>query len=67
MQQVQQQGLPPVILCSEQARPLVRSGIARDLPDVAVMSVPEVADDIRVNSVGEITVQKATVETQTPV
>lgn len=67
VQQIQQKGLPPVILCSEQARPLVRAGIARDLPDVAVLSVPEVADDIRVNSVGEISVQNATVETQAQV
>lgn len=53
---VQRQGHYPVILCSEQARPLVRSSTVRDVPDIAVISVPEIAQDIRVESLGELRV-----------
>lgn len=51
---VQRQGYYPVILCSEGARPLVRASTVRDVPDIAILSVPEIAQDIRVNSLGEI-------------
>ncbi len=54
---VQRQGYFPVVLCSERARPLVRASTVRDIPDLAVLSVPEVASDIRVNSLGEVDVQ----------
>ncbi|MCG8453750.1 MAG: flagellar biosynthesis protein FlhA [Spirochaetales bacterium] len=47
-------GAWPVLLCSEAARPLVRSTVSRDMPDLVVMSVPEIAEGIRVDSVGEI-------------
>lgn len=53
---VQRQGFYPVILCSEGARPLIRASTVRDVPDIAVLSVPEIASDIRVNSLGEIRV-----------
>ncbi len=53
---VQRQGYYPVILCSEGARPLIRASTVRDVPDMAVLSVPEIASDIRVNSLGEIRV-----------
>ncbi len=52
--QVQEQGHIPVVLCSEAARPLVRSSTERDLPDLAVLSVQEIPSDIRVESLGEI-------------
>jgi flagellar biosynthesis protein FlhA len=51
---VQDQGWFPVILCSEAARHLVKSSTVRELPDLVVLSVPEVAADITVESVGEI-------------
>lgn len=54
---VQRQGYFPIVLCSERARPLVRASTVRDIPDLAVVSVPEVASDIRVNSLGEVKVQ----------
>ena len=54
---VQRQGYFPVVLCSERARPLVRASTVRDIPDLAVLSVPEVASDIRVNSLGAVDVQ----------
>jgi flagellar biosynthesis protein FlhA len=51
---VQDQGWFPVILCSEQARCLVKSSSERELPDLVVLSVPEIVPDITVEAVGEI-------------
>ena len=51
---VQEQGLHEVVLCSEAARPLVKSGTAREIPHLAVISSLEVASDITVESLGEI-------------
>jgi len=53
---VRESGYWPVILCSESARILVRSVISRDMPDLAVLSVPEIAEEINVETVGEITI-----------
>jgi len=44
----------PVVLCSESARPLVRSTIVRDMPDLVILSVPEIAEGIQIESLGEI-------------
>ncbi|MDR2516094.1 MAG: flagellar biosynthesis protein FlhA [Spirochaetaceae bacterium] len=54
---VQEHGWLPVILCSEQARALVRSSTERDEPGLVVLSVPEIANDITVEAVGEIRVE----------
>jgi len=51
---VQEQGFHEVVLCSEAARPLVKSGTAREIPHLAVLSSLEVAPDITVESLGEI-------------
>jgi flagellar biosynthesis protein FlhA len=51
---IHEQGWLPVILCSEQARSLVKSSTERELPDLVVLSVPEIASDITVEAVGEI-------------
>jgi flagellar biosynthesis protein FlhA len=52
---VKDQGwMPPVILCSEQARALVKQASERELPELVVLSVREVAQDINVVAVGEI-------------
>ena len=51
---VQEQGFHEVILCSEAARPLVKSSTAREIPHLAVISSLEVASDITVESLGEI-------------
>jgi flagellar biosynthesis protein FlhA len=53
----QDQGWFPVVLCSEAARRLVKSSTERDLPDLVVLSVPEVAPDIIVEAVGEINLE----------
>lgn len=55
---MQERGTFAVILCSEAARALVRQSIARDVRDVAVISIPEVTSDIRVESVGEISTRE---------
>ncbi|MCL2128624.1 MAG: flagellar biosynthesis protein FlhA [Treponema sp.] len=51
---VKSRGYLPVILCSEQARFLVRNSTDRELPDLAVISVPEISADIIPESVGVI-------------
>ncbi len=44
----------PVIMCSETARPLVRTTIIQELSDLPVLSVQEIADGIDIESLGEI-------------
>ena len=51
---VQDQGYFPAILCSFQARYLVKTAMERELPDVAVLSVAEIAQDYQVESIGVI-------------
>ncbi|MBN2354339.1 MAG: flagellar biosynthesis protein FlhA [Spirochaetales bacterium] len=52
----QNKGHVPVILCSEAARPLVKSSTRRDLPELVVLSVPEISQEMRIESLGEIKV-----------
>jgi flagellar biosynthesis protein FlhA len=51
---MQEHGLIPVILCSEMARYLVKSLTERELPGLAVLSIPEMVSDITLESVGVI-------------
>ncbi len=51
---VQERGLAPVVLCSEAARPLVKSSTEREIPELVVLSVPEIVNDATVEAVGEI-------------
>jgi flagellar biosynthesis protein FlhA len=51
---VHEQGYFPVILCSFQARYLVKTALERELPEVAVLSVAEIAKDNPVESIGII-------------
>ena len=52
---VHEQGYFPLILCShEAARYLVRNSLERELPEVAVLSVAEIAQDYRLESIGVI-------------
>jgi flagellar biosynthesis protein FlhA len=55
---VNDQGFFPVILCSPQARYLVRTALEREFPEVAVLSVAEIAPDYKVESVGIITLEQ---------
>jgi flagellar biosynthesis protein FlhA len=52
---VKGRGVPvPVILCSGEARPLVKNSTDRELPDLAVLSVHEITRDIIPEAVGVI-------------
>ncbi|MFP4113378.1 MAG: flagellar biosynthesis protein FlhA [Spirochaetota bacterium] len=55
---VQQLGHVPVILCSEAARPLVKASARREIPDLAVLSVPEIVADVRIEALAEIRVEE---------
>ncbi|MEJ5188480.1 MAG: FHIPEP family type III secretion protein, partial [Breznakiellaceae bacterium] len=55
---MQERGLIPIILCSEAARPLVKSSTERELPDLVVLSVPEIVPDVTVEAVGEIRLEE---------
>jgi len=54
VRKVQDEGWYPIIWCSEAARALVKSSTEREIPDLVVMSVPEVVPDIGIESVGVI-------------
>ncbi len=54
---VQETGLFAIVLCSEAARALVRSSTEREIPDLTVLSVPEIVPDMNVEAVGEIKVE----------
>ncbi|MDR0707487.1 MAG: flagellar biosynthesis protein FlhA [Treponema sp.] len=51
---VQEHGYLPVIVCAEQARFLVKSSTERELPELVVLSVPEISSDITLESLGTI-------------
>jgi flagellar biosynthesis protein FlhA len=53
---MQSRGHIPVILCSEAARPLVKSSTKRDIPQLVAISVPEVSPEMKIESIGEIKV-----------
>jgi flagellar biosynthesis protein FlhA len=59
---VKEKGWMPVILCSEQARFLVKNSTDRELPDLAVLSVPEIVPDIIPEAVGMIRIEDNSVE-----
>jgi len=56
---VQQSGFLPIILCPEEARILIKSSTEREIPDLVVLSVPEIAKDIKVEAIGEIKTEEA--------
>jgi flagellar biosynthesis protein FlhA len=56
---VHEHGWLPVVLCSEAARFLVKSSTFRELPELVVLSVPEIATEITVEAVGEIKIEDA--------
>jgi len=53
-QAVISRGFQPVILCSEEARFLVKNSTERELPELAVISVKEITTDILPEAVGII-------------
>ncbi|MDR2312916.1 MAG: flagellar biosynthesis protein FlhA [Spirochaetaceae bacterium] len=56
---VQEHGWLPIVLCSEAARFLVKSSTSRELPDLVVLSVPEIVNEVTVEAVGEIKIENA--------
>ncbi len=55
---VQQVGHVPVVLCSEAARPLVKMSARREIPDLVVLSVPEIVPDVRIEALAEIRIEE---------
>jgi flagellar biosynthesis protein FlhA len=47
----------PVVLCSGAARYLIKSSTSRELPDLVVLSVYEIVNEITVEAVGEIKIE----------
>jgi flagellar biosynthesis protein FlhA len=56
---VKDQGLVPLILCSEAARYLVKNSTEREIPDLVVFSVPEIVQDVVVESAGVVRLDTA--------
>lgn len=54
----QEQGYLAIVLCSEAARALVKSSSNRELPDLVVLSVPEIVNDVNVETIGEIRIDE---------
>ena len=54
VRRAQEQGHGAVLLCSEAARPVVKSSTAREIPHLTVLSVPEVVPEVSLESLGEI-------------
>ncbi len=58
MQNVGNMGFYPVLLCSESARPIVKKSIERDISDLAVLSVHEISDKVKVESLGFVALEE---------
>ncbi len=54
---VQEQGYVPVVLCSENARPLVKSSSSREIRHLVVLSAAEIDPEISVEVIGQIKVE----------
>ena len=54
---MQEQGWFPIILCSEAARFLVKHSAFWEFPELVVISIPEIANEINVEVVGEIKIE----------
>ncbi len=55
---VQQLGHVPAVLCSEAARPLVKTSARREIPGLVVLSVPEIVPDVRIEALAEIRIEE---------
>ncbi len=58
MHNVGNMGYYPVLLCSESARPIVKKSIERDISDLAVLSVHEISDKVKVESLGFVSIEE---------
>ncbi len=55
---VQNQGFMPILLTSEAARQLVKTSAKREIPDIVVLSFPELTSDVKVEALGEIRLEE---------
>jgi flagellar biosynthesis protein FlhA len=53
---MQDAGFVPAMLCPEEVRALVRGTTEREMPNLVILSIPEIPSDIKIESVGEIKV-----------
>lgn len=58
MKQVQENGYLPVIFCPEEARLLVKKSTERNFPNLVVISIQEITNDINVEIVGEVLIHE---------
>jgi flagellar biosynthesis protein FlhA len=49
-----ERGFMPIILCPQEARALIKASCERELPQIIVLSISEIAKDIKVEMIGEI-------------
>ena len=59
---IEQMGYFPILLCSEAVRALVKSSLKRDFPGITVLSVPEVVSNVRIEQLGEISLEESNIE-----
>ena len=55
---VQEQGHTALVLCSEAARPLVKSSTMREIPHLVVLSAAEIDSEITVEAIGQIKIEE---------
>ncbi len=58
VKRVQEMGYLAVMLTQEVTRPLVKAGTRRDIPDLVVLSVPEIIPEVNIESLGAISIQE---------
>ena len=58
VRQMQGEGYEAVVLCSEAARPLVKSSSMREIPHLVVLSAVEIDPEITVEAVGQIKIEE---------
>jgi len=51
-----ERGYMPVILCPQEARALIKASSEREIPQIVVLSIQEIAPEIKVEMIGEIRV-----------
>lgn len=58
MKSVQENGYLPIIFCPEEARLLVKKSTERNFPNLVVISIQEITNDMNVEIVGEVQVHE---------
>jgi len=56
IKKVQEKGYYPIILTQEVSRALVKTSLKRELPNLVVLSVPEIVNDVGVSSIAQISI-----------